>query len=684
MSFFIFLILLFINTSYGRELLIDGNFELDPLNNWKKGALDTFVIETSTVAQGTQSAKTVDTGTSGFIYNSQLITDVVPGGSYTLSGYIFVEGLGADAAEIQVCFYDTTSPAWNSTGVKYSTGTSVIGSWVYLSITVTAPADVKTVRVRGYNNPLTSGSTIYFDALSLTTPDDDPPQAITNLSALTGTNPGEVDLTWTAPDEDSSNPAGNPVAEYFIRYSTKSIADLGGDTTAWWNQATEIDYEPTPASPGTTQSVTITGLLTGVRYYFAIKSRDESNYSPIDTNASSGSQANAIAKGTPDTTAPDPVTEFYATTPDTYTLNQIQLQWIATGDDGTTGDIVGGYYWIRYSTNSTDTWDSITLEIQSSTDMTRGSLNTYLIQKIKTYGLNGGTSYYFYIKLGDEVPNWSLATKTTGFVLGVKEPPNQVLQNTSFEIGDPPTNWTGVSMEILPDSTYEWKKVTDTDFAGASDINGDYAGDVYIRDVSANTGLIGYSAEQTSTVFGTVTNDHSPVLRYFERRRYISGKDYCDYMASIVEVEFDNKYKIRYSHAYKGTGSTYNTANVKYIDLSDYGDDVWSPQIVRNINSDFQTLFSWSTYTITAIRVGVLVYKNTGGADVRMGVDFDCVFLELTSAGGDTTPPSAISNLTALTHSSIEGAITLKWTAPGDDGTSGNITGGLYRIKSAT
>ncbi|MFH1957305.1 MAG: right-handed parallel beta-helix repeat-containing protein, partial [bacterium] len=49
---------------------------------------------------------------------------------------------------------------------------------------------------------------------------------------------------------------------------------------------------------------------------------------------------------------------------------------------------------------------------------------------------------------------------------------------------------------------------------------------------------------------------------------------------------------------------------------------------------------------------------------------------------GDATPPSAISNLTALTGDS-GGTVKLKWTAPGDDGTGGgNIQG--YIVKYAT
>ncbi|MCD6413614.1 MAG: fibronectin type III domain-containing protein [Elusimicrobia bacterium] len=48
----------------------------------------------------------------------------------------------------------------------------------------------------------------------------------------------------------------------------------------------------------------------------------------------------------------------------------------------------------------------------------------------------------------------------------------------------------------------------------------------------------------------------------------------------------------------------------------------------------------------------------------------------------DTTPPVAISNLTALIGTTVEGTITLKWTAPGDDGT-GTANVSSYLIKYA-
>ncbi|MFA5780274.1 MAG: hypothetical protein WC947_09080 [Elusimicrobiota bacterium] len=51
--------------------------------------------------------------------------------------------------------------------------------------------------------------------------------------------------------------------------------------------------------------------------------------------------------------------------------------------------------------------------------------------------------------------------------------------------------------------------------------------------------------------------------------------------------------------------------------------------------------------------------------------------------GFDCIPPAGISDLTALAGP-VDGSITLKWTAPGDDGTAGSIAGGAYWVKYST
>jgi hypothetical protein len=74
-----------------------------------------------------------------------------------------------------------------------------------------------------------------------------------------------VTLNWTAPGEDS---LVGTAARYDLRCSVQMI------TPASFAQSRLIAGLPRPGPPGTSQSVTIAGLQSGLVYYFAIKSAD--------------------------------------------------------------------------------------------------------------------------------------------------------------------------------------------------------------------------------------------------------------------------------------------------------------------------------------------------------------------------------------------------------------------------
>ena len=72
-------------------------------------------------------------------------------------------------------------------------------------------------------------------------PNFGPPTSVTNLAASIGANTGEIDINWTVPAEDPAPQLGELVINwpYHLKYSTNSLAALGNDTTAWWNQSSE-------------------------------------------------------------------------------------------------------------------------------------------------------------------------------------------------------------------------------------------------------------------------------------------------------------------------------------------------------------------------------------------------------------------------------------------------------------
>jgi hypothetical protein len=155
-----------------------------------------------------------------------------------------------------------------------------------------------------------------------------PPAAVADL--LASANPGiqgQISLTWTAPQ---GNAGGTPinnqtVGRYTIAYATFSIASLGGNTTAWWNNSGVAQtvlappgYMPQP--PGSFEANTFTGLTPGVTFYFAIRSTSIGNIlSPTDTeSATPGAQASALSPSL----ASVPPTTFVGTA-----LSASSIQW---------------------------------------------------------------------------------------------------------------------------------------------------------------------------------------------------------------------------------------------------------------------------------------------------------------------------------------------------------------------
>lgn len=78
-------------------------------------------------------------------------------------------------------------------------------------------------------------------------------------------------LLWTAPGDDGMI---GRATRYDIRYSANAIA--GTDTTTWWNAATVVNTTgKVPATAGAADSMVVTGLTTGLRYYAIIRAADE-------------------------------------------------------------------------------------------------------------------------------------------------------------------------------------------------------------------------------------------------------------------------------------------------------------------------------------------------------------------------------------------------------------------------
>ncbi|MBN1313917.1 MAG: hypothetical protein JXA42_00545, partial [Anaerolineales bacterium] len=116
--------------------------------------------------------------------------------------------------------------------------------------------------------------------------DTEPPSAIPNLVADTGSLAGTVELSWTAPGDDGS--AGT-ASVYIVRYNTVLITENN------WDTSTDAIDEPTPCPAGTVESMVVAGLTPGTTYHFAIKTQDEA---PNTSSVSNSPRAAVKASNT--------------------------------------------------------------------------------------------------------------------------------------------------------------------------------------------------------------------------------------------------------------------------------------------------------------------------------------------------------------------------------------------------
>jgi chitodextrinase len=194
-----------------------------------------------------------------------------------------------------------------------------------------------------------------------------------------------IQLSWTTPGDDSLS---GTAAQFDLRYSTSSI------TATNFAGATRWTGTPTPAAPGTRQSVTVTGLQPNTTYWFAIKTADEvPNWAAI---------SNVISRTTlaaPDTIRPAAVANLSIVST---TETTAALRWNATGDDSLTGTATS--YDVRYSTSpiTAANWATAT---QVSGEPAPGAPGT--VQNLTVSGLTRQTTYYFAVRVADEAGNAS-------------------------------------------------------------------------------------------------------------------------------------------------------------------------------------------------------------------------------------------------------------------------------------
>ncbi|HEX7878514.1 MAG TPA: hypothetical protein VF720_03845, partial [Candidatus Eisenbacteria bacterium] len=210
--------------------------------------------------------------------------------------------------------------------------------------------------------------------------DDVPPAAITSLS-ISAVGPGWVTIGWLASGDDVTTGLGEA---YDLRLSASAI------TAANFGLAEAIPGEPVPGNPGMAQSMTLTGLTAGARYWAAIKSVDESG------NWSSISNVLVIdIPSPPDTTPPAEITLTLVRVDTTSAV----LAWLAPGDDGAAGR--ASRYELRRSEAPLDASNfDAGLPVPAPVPGAAGSA-----ESMTATGLAAGSTWWFAIRAIDDADN---------------------------------------------------------------------------------------------------------------------------------------------------------------------------------------------------------------------------------------------------------------------------------------
>ncbi len=100
-----------------------------------------------------------------------------------------------------------------------------------------------------------------------------------DANVILGDNDGTYELTWTAPGDDDNIGIAD---HYILRYSIEPIDESN------WAIARDVSSPPAPLEAGNPQSFTVTGLICGGFYYFAIKTVDDAGNISDLSNVASG------------------------------------------------------------------------------------------------------------------------------------------------------------------------------------------------------------------------------------------------------------------------------------------------------------------------------------------------------------------------------------------------------------
>ena len=505
------------------------------------------------------------------------------------------------------------------------------------------------------------------------------PERVTNLLAVTGAAEGRIELSWTAPQTYLDI----KVRDYYIRWSSSSVNDapFTGDTTAWWNASGGQDLYNWLNDPGETVNLTVNSLTPDTTYYFAVKAEDEfGNESSFDTKTQALNQT--YARAGLDSTVPGSILNLTALTGDNE--GEVKLAWTAPGDDGTTGQLTPDLppnftpYVYEMKASAVDpalvggvaNWWSFAAAVktvQISTAQIPGTEQTAVVT-----GLTPGAVLWFGIKAYDDGGNWAVTLNVSS-------------ATTSPDVAGPAAVTDLIVSDNSVPNTLQLRWTAPGDDGTKGDITGGEFRIQYSTYVLAWSTSSAQVSVSSSMVSGEIqTYDVGSLLGdstyYFIVWTADDGGNWAALSNTATGWTLDNV-------APAVPAGVTAIAGDAYVSLSwsaNTEDDFSSYLIYRSTdNSNFTNILSTDSvaYTDTGLVNLTTYYYFLTALDTYGNTSSSSAVVY--AMPQDVTAPAAVTDLIVADNSAAN-ALKLRWTAPGDDGTNGDITGGEFRIQYST
>ncbi|MCA9727538.1 MAG: fibronectin type III domain-containing protein, partial [Candidatus Eisenbacteria bacterium] len=516
--------------------------------------------------------------------------------------------------------------------------------------------ETRSYRVRA---KLPLNSSAYSEPYQLQLSGPTPPAAVTDLAAV---DVGDVslELRWTAPGDDEDVGQAD---HYDVRISTAPIDESN------FTEAEPVPSIPSPQPAGSVESLFVTGLVPETEYYFALRTFDDV---PLASELS-----NVLVVSTVNRTPPDPAPSLLVSN---LTEESLDLEWTATGDDGSTGQATA--YDLRQSLSPiTEANFETATPISGLPDP--GPLGTPA--SVSLSQLTPDTEYYFALRILDEAGNGSNLTTTSAHTLDLV----------------PPAATTSLIATAISENeiTLEWTAAGDNGKAGQAatyDIRfstspldpGDFDQATPVATPPPAPAPAGSPESFTTAGFERET-------RYYLALRTLDEAENASAFSNVVEVvTLDltapsqirdlvatpvSDHSVQLSWTAPGDDASTGTAaryELRYAEFTINPDNF--DQATPAPTPDPAPAGSHESVEVSGLVEGraytfaVRALDNAGNPAP--------LSIVVSASPADVIPPSAVADLSVLDVG--RDLIALQWTAPGDDGDLGQAAS--YDVRFAT